>query len=63
MLAGMGHVLNESERLVLQQHYFHGKSFADIGRSRKVTREAIRLCHSRALEKLRKAFIRTGVPE
>jgi RNA polymerase sigma factor (sigma-70 family) len=63
MLADMGHVLNGSERLVLQQHYFHGKSFASIGRSRKVTREAIRLCHSRALEKLRRAFTHTGVPE
>lgn len=58
-LAEMGHLLTEPERAVLYQHYFEGRSFADIGRSRGVTREAIRLCHCRALFKLRKAFKRS----
>jgi len=55
--------LNEHEREIIQLHYFESKSFADIGRARKVSREAIRASHARAVEKLQKAFKALGVTD
>lgn len=46
--------LNQEERDLLVDYYTHGLSFAEIGRRRGVTREAVRARHERILVKLRK---------
>lgn len=61
MLAECSEALSERERFILDKHYFHGKSFMDIGRVCGVSREAIRVGHNRAITKLQQAFRARGV--
>jgi RNA polymerase sigma factor (sigma-70 family) len=45
--------LSKQSRYVLHEHYFNKKNFAEIGRKIKITREAVRLRHKRAIEEIR----------
>lgn len=62
--AALGRVLatfSAKDRDLLMKVYFDNKSFADIGRERKVTREAIRASHKRLLKLLKKRAIKEGI--
>lgn len=61
LIADFKDVLNPHEREIIDRHYMRDESFADIARSRGVTREAIRASHARAIIKLKKAFKRKGI--
>ncbi len=61
MLSECSGELTERERLIVHQHYFVSRTFADIGRECKVSREAIRIAHGRAITKLQQAFRSRGV--
>lgn len=52
---------SEKDRTLLTSVYFEEKSFAEIGRERGVTREAIRASHKRLLVLLKKRVVREGV--
>lgn len=45
--------LNKFERFLLEEHYFRGQSFADIGRKLGRSRQAIKLVHDRILRTMR----------
>lgn len=61
MLAECSQALSDRERFILDQHYLHEKTFMDIGRVCKVSREAIRVGHNRAITKLQQAFRSRGI--
>ncbi len=45
-------VLTKYEMRIFKAHYIAGKTYAELSRERKVSREAIRLAHERGMEKL-----------
>ena len=53
--------LGETDRTVLALRYFENKSASEIGRALKVNEETTRKRANRALEKLRKFFVKRGV--
>jgi RNA polymerase sigma factor (sigma-70 family) len=61
LIAEFKNVLNPHEQEIIDRHYLKSESFADIARSRGVSREAIRASHARAIVKLKKAFKRRGI--
>jgi len=61
LIADFKDVLNPHEQEIIDRHYLREESFADIARSRGVTREAIRASHARAIVKLKKALKRRGI--
>jgi len=63
MLAECKDVLNPHEKEIIKLHYLEGINFADIARTRGVSREAVRASNERALEKLKKAFKKRGVTQ
>jgi len=53
--------LNEKDSELIRLHYVEEQSFADIGRLRGVSREAIRATHERILDRLKKLLRAEGV--
>jgi RNA polymerase sigma factor (sigma-70 family) len=62
-LAAAMATLNERETELLTQVYFNELSFADLGRLRGISREAVRASHERIVGKLRKILKESGVKE
>lgn len=62
MLAECCAVLSEREKRVIHSIYIEDRTCADVGRELKLTRERIRQIESAALEKLKRAFRKRGIP-
>lgn len=53
--------LSKNDAELIRLHYVEEKSFADIGRIRNTTREAVRATHARILVRLKRALKAKGV--
>lgn len=55
--------LSPKDRELMNLHYVEGKGFAEIGRDRGVTREAVRATHARIVKRLRAILKTEGVSD